>query len=197
MVLMDYFYQPQVEAVVEYYNDYVCPVPDAQAGTAAPDRLGRDGAGGDAAGDRQAAVLHRRLAAGVPDAAVPGQVEELLPVRERGGAGCLEQPVPADREWMIALRLSTSQVAGALAGARPVSYWLDQPDAPRPEPALAGRVTADLAVIGGGFTGLWTALQAKEADPDRDVVLLEGARDRVGRYWPEWRVLLRQASRTA
>jgi spermidine/putrescine transport system substrate-binding protein len=30
MVLMDYFYQPQVEAVVEYYNDYVCPVPAAQ-----------------------------------------------------------------------------------------------------------------------------------------------------------------------
>jgi spermidine/putrescine transport system substrate-binding protein len=29
MALMDYFYQPQVEAVVEYYNDYVCPVPDA------------------------------------------------------------------------------------------------------------------------------------------------------------------------
>jgi spermidine/putrescine transport system substrate-binding protein len=30
MALMDYFYQPQIEAVVEYYNDYVCPVPDAQ-----------------------------------------------------------------------------------------------------------------------------------------------------------------------
>ncbi len=30
MVLMDYFYQPQVEAVVAYYNDYVCPVPGAQ-----------------------------------------------------------------------------------------------------------------------------------------------------------------------
>jgi len=29
MALMDYFYQPQIEAVVEYYNDYVCPVPDA------------------------------------------------------------------------------------------------------------------------------------------------------------------------
>jgi glycine/D-amino acid oxidase-like deaminating enzyme len=75
---------------------------------------------------------------------------------------------------LIALpQLSTSQVAGALTGARPVSYWLDQPDKPRPEPALAGRVTADLAVVGGGFTGLWTALQAKEADPGRDVVLLE------------------------
>ena len=30
MTLMDYFYQPQIEAVVEYYNDYVCPVPDAR-----------------------------------------------------------------------------------------------------------------------------------------------------------------------
>jgi spermidine/putrescine transport system substrate-binding protein len=30
MTLMDYFYNPQVEAVVEYYNDYVCPVPGAK-----------------------------------------------------------------------------------------------------------------------------------------------------------------------
>ncbi|MGH3403736.1 MAG: polyamine ABC transporter substrate-binding protein [Streptosporangiaceae bacterium] len=30
MTMMDYFYQPQVEAVVEYYNDYVCPVPAAK-----------------------------------------------------------------------------------------------------------------------------------------------------------------------
>jgi spermidine/putrescine transport system substrate-binding protein len=30
MTLMDYYYQPQVQAVVEYYNDYVCPVPGAK-----------------------------------------------------------------------------------------------------------------------------------------------------------------------
>jgi spermidine/putrescine transport system substrate-binding protein len=30
MLLMDFFYQPQVEAVLEYYNDYVCPVPAAR-----------------------------------------------------------------------------------------------------------------------------------------------------------------------
>ena len=29
--------------------------------------------------------------------------------------------------------------------------------------------------MGGGYLGLWTALLAKERDPDRDVVLLEGA----------------------
>ncbi|HEX4831614.1 MAG TPA: FAD-dependent oxidoreductase [Trebonia sp.] len=65
------------------------------------------------------------------------------------------------------------EVARSLADARPVSFWLDQPDAPAPLPALAGRQQADLAVVGGGFTGLWTALLAKERDPSRDVVVLE------------------------
>ena len=65
------------------------------------------------------------------------------------------------------------QVARSLAGAAPRSFWLDQPDAPEPLPALTGRVTADLAIVGGGFTGLWTALMARERDPSLDVVLLE------------------------
>jgi glycine/D-amino acid oxidase-like deaminating enzyme len=71
--------------------------------------------------------------------------------------------------------MTDAQVARALERARPVPYWLDQPDAPPPEaqPPLAGHATTDLAVIGGGFTGLWTALQAKEADPGRDILLLE------------------------
>jgi len=30
MTLMDYYYDPNVQAVVEYYNDYVCPVPGAK-----------------------------------------------------------------------------------------------------------------------------------------------------------------------
>ncbi len=67
-----------------------------------------------------------------------------------------------------------SLVSSALAGARPVPYWLDQPGAPVPLPPLRGRDAAGLAVVGGGYTGLWTALLAKEADPGRDVVLLEG-----------------------
>ena len=62
----------------------------------------------------------------------------------------------------------------ALAGARPVPYWLDQPGRPPPEPPLNRAAAAGLAVIGGGFTGLWTALLAKERDPAADVVLLEG-----------------------
>ncbi|MGI5491841.1 NAD(P)/FAD-dependent oxidoreductase [Microtetraspora malaysiensis] len=62
----------------------------------------------------------------------------------------------------------------ALADAERTPYWLDRPEAPEPSPRLTNDTTADLAVIGGGFSGLWTALMAKERDPSRDVVLLEG-----------------------
>ena len=54
-------------------------------------------------------------------------------------------------------------------------FWLD--DVRRHEhPPLRGTVHADLAVIGGGYTGLWTAIRAKERDPERRVVLLEASR---------------------
>ncbi|MEU9824289.1 NAD(P)/FAD-dependent oxidoreductase [Micromonospora chersina] len=61
----------------------------------------------------------------------------------------------------------------ALADAAPVPYWLDRPERPDPLPPLAGVHAADLLVVGGGYSGLWTALLAKEADPDRDVLLVE------------------------
>jgi glycine/D-amino acid oxidase-like deaminating enzyme len=61
-----------------------------------------------------------------------------------------------------------------LARAKPAPYWLDQPGAPDRAPAVAGTASAGLAVIGGGFTGLWTALLAKERDPGADVAVLEG-----------------------
>ncbi|MCG2623300.1 FAD-binding oxidoreductase [Arthrobacter sp. I2-34] len=69
-----------------------------------------------------------------------------------------------------------ARVAAALAGASPVPFWLDDPARPEPLPALAADTATDLAVVGGGYTGLWTALLAKERDPERRVVLLEGRR---------------------
>jgi glycine/D-amino acid oxidase-like deaminating enzyme len=69
-----------------------------------------------------------------------------------------------------------SRFASLVAAAKPAPYWLDQPDAPPAADPLAGQVSCDLAVVGGGFSGLWTALLAKELYPDRSVVLLEGNR---------------------
>lgn len=60
----------------------------------------------------------------------------------------------------------------ALADARPKCFWLDQIDREM-RPALREDERADLLIVGGGFTGLWAAVQAKEENPDRDVVLLE------------------------
>jgi glycine/D-amino acid oxidase-like deaminating enzyme len=59
-------------------------------------------------------------------------------------------------------------------------FWLDRADRPPARAALEGAHTADLAIVGGGFTGLWAALQALEDDPARDVVVLEGERIAFG-----------------
>jgi hypothetical protein len=58
-----------------------------------------------------------------------------------------------------------SLVDAALGDVAFTPFWFDSPAAPDPSPPLAGATTCDLAVVGGGFTGLWTALLAKEQDP--------------------------------
>lgn len=66
-------------------------------------------------------------------------------------------------------------VRHALAPTRQAVFWTE--DAPaHVRPRLRGDVSCDLAVVGGGYTGLWTALLAKREDPDARVVLLEGKR---------------------
>lgn len=56
----------------------------------------------------------------------------------------------------------------------PLSLWLDQYGEYRPEPALGGHVGVDVAVIGGGLTGLATAIHLRRKDPTRSVAVLEG-----------------------
>ena len=68
------------------------------------------------------------------------------------------------------------EIDAQLDHASPLALWLDTPARPAPRPPLDGDVETDLVVIGGGFTGLWTALRAKERDPDRQVLLLEADR---------------------
>ena len=73
------------------------------------------------------------------------------------------------------------------------SLWLEEAlgqaaDAPR----LEGDERADICIVGGGFTGLWTAIRLKEHDPALDVVLVEadvcggGASGRNGGFVLTW-----------
>jgi glycine/D-amino acid oxidase-like deaminating enzyme len=65
--------------------------------------------------------------------------------------------------------------------SRTISYWLGEALAADPgEPCspLHGETSADVVVLGGGYTGLWTAFHLTERVPGIDVVLLE--RDIVG-----------------
>jgi glycine/D-amino acid oxidase-like deaminating enzyme len=74
----------------------------------------------------------------------------------------------------------TARPEDALAGSVLRPLWLDTPARPDPRPALTGDVETDLLVVGGGFTGLWTALRALERDPGRRVLLVE--RDRLAEH---------------
>ncbi len=61
----------------------------------------------------------------------------------------------------------------AIADAEQFPYWYEDTDAPDVNPTLVRTENCDLCVVGGGYTGLWTAILAKERDPSRDVVLID------------------------
>jgi glycine/D-amino acid oxidase-like deaminating enzyme len=58
---------------------------------------------------------------------------------------------------------------------RPLTpWWLEEAPQIDPEPALDGELEVDVAVVGGGYTGLWTALALRELEPSARVAVLEG-----------------------
>ena len=56
----------------------------------------------------------------------------------------------------------------------PAGFWLDTcGDDLTPRPALEGDETVDVAIVGAGFSGLWTAYYLAKADPSLRIVVLE------------------------
>ncbi len=59
-------------------------------------------------------------------------------------------------------------------GYRTLSFWHDTvPDALEPGPSLPGDIDVDVAIAGGGFTGLWTAYYLRKSDPGLRIAVLE------------------------
>ena len=97
---------------------------------------------------------------------------------------------------------STAKLIARIKGQSPVgsrpmphrSLWLDEalsPDEPA-APPLEGAARADVAIMGGGYAGLWTAIRIKQREPSCDVVVLEqdicggGASGRNGGFAISW-----------
>jgi glycine/D-amino acid oxidase-like deaminating enzyme len=52
-------------------------------------------------------------------------------------------------------------------------WWLEEAGAVKPLPPLSGRRTVDVAIVGGGYLGLWTAWQIKQLEPQCEVAVVE------------------------
>jgi len=71
---------------------------------------------------------------------------------------------------------ATADQRRSYADATTVTYWLDNVARPPAEPPLEGEAECELAIVGGGLSGLWAALLAKQHEPAREVLVLEGDR---------------------
>lgn len=54
-----------------------------------------------------------------------------------------------------------------------VSFWMRSTGTPAPRPALSGDTSVDVAIVGGGLTGLWTAYYLKKAKPELAIAIIE------------------------
>jgi glycine/D-amino acid oxidase-like deaminating enzyme len=95
-----------------------------------------------------------------------------------------DAPRPARRSWWLEEALAHPEFAGPAT------------------PPLSGDTTADVVILGGGYTGMWTAHFLKEREPDLDVVLLEadicggGPSGRNGGFCDGWWSHIEDVART-
>ena len=102
-------------------------------------------------------------------------MEESSPVTKKQGGVVTDPHAATNYQTAVGVRHASAR---AVQDALPLPFWLDSPAAPEPHAPLEGDHECELAVVGGGYTGLWAALLAKERDPSTDVLLVEA--DRIG-----------------
>jgi len=54
-----------------------------------------------------------------------------------------------------------------------LGYWIEEAGEVAPRPPLTADLEADVLVVGGGYTGMWTAWYARQLEPEARIVLLE------------------------
>ncbi|GAA5629043.1 gamma-glutamylputrescine oxidoreductase [Brucella sp. NBRC 12953] len=82
--------------------------------------------------------------------------------------------------------------APVVAAKRDRSFWLQSIAADPVNAPLSGQHQCDIAIVGGGYAGLWTALRLREQDPEARITILEadfcgsGASGRNGGQVHSW-----------
>ena len=116
----------------------------------------------------------------IGDCAAPGhnRHRRLFRPSRRQGDGCQSR---RSGQFRARTRHSPGQasmnrpvrVHPSLTESRLSVYWTDTAASPHQAPRLSTSADADLVIVGGGYTGLWCAIQALEDEPGRRVTVLE------------------------
>ena len=102
-----------------------------------------------------------------------GRSRAAPPAARMEGHRARREVIPVGTTVFERQRPAASVIRQSLADTRQSVFWLDDLDGRPSRPRLNGTVTADLAIVGGGYTGLWTALLAKRRDPGARIVVVE------------------------
>ena len=60
-------------------------------------------------------------------------------------------------------RVSENVLSHSLSSSVLSSFWVEDAGVDSTLPTLSGTLACDLAIVGAGYTGLWTAIEAKRA----------------------------------
>ena len=69
--------------------------------------------------------------------------------------------------------MTDAELPASLRDAVRAPFWTDRADAPAPRAPIENGLEVDLLIIGGGFTGLWTAWRALDRDPGRSIAIVD------------------------